>query len=105
IMSCSAWQVLFMTVPLLTSYPSYPTVFLFISPHPPPRPTLFPYTTLFRSEFWTKVINLEALAEAGTIAPTDPDLFTVVDDGEEGWEIVRKFYDLPQMGEPVSKAD
>src|SRR5690606_7964228 len=34
---------------------------------------------LFGAEFWTKVINLEALAEAGTIAPTDPDLFSVVD--------------------------
>ncbi|NMA97384.1 MAG: LOG family protein [Phyllobacteriaceae bacterium] len=60
---------------------------------------------LFGKEFWSKVINLEALAEAGTIAPTDPDLFAVVDEAEEGWEIVRKFYDLPKMGEPIYKAD
>src|SRR5205085_8566434 len=27
-----------------------PSLFFFISPHPPPRSTLFPYTTLFRSQ-------------------------------------------------------
>jgi uncharacterized protein (TIGR00730 family) len=60
---------------------------------------------LFGREFWTKVINLDALAEAGTIAPTDPDLFSVVDTADEGWDVVRKFYDLPLMGEPVFQAD
>lgn len=57
---------------------------------------------LFGKDFWNKVINLEALAEAGTIAPTDPDLFSVVDDAEEGWAIVRKFYDLPETVEGIS---
>lgn len=55
---------------------------------------------LFGKEFWTKVINLDALAEAGTIAPTDPDLFSVVDSADEGWDVVRKFYELPDLGEP-----
>lgn len=49
---------------------------------------------LFGKDFWTRVINLEALAEAGTIAPTDPDLFTVVDTADEGWDVVRRFYKL-----------
>jgi hypothetical protein len=53
---------------------------------------------LFGAEFWGRVINFEALAEAGTIAPTDPQLFNIVDSAEEGWEIVRKFYDLPSSG-------
>ncbi|GHA31725.1 3-isopropylmalate dehydrogenase [Devosia pacifica] len=52
---------------------------------------------LFGAEFWGKVINLEALAEAGTIAPTDPDLFTIVDSAEEGWAVVRKAYNLPEV--------
>lgn len=56
---------------------------------------------LFGAEFWTKVINLEALAEAGTIAPTDPDLFTVVDTAEQGWAVVQKHYNLPTVGEPT----
>ena len=60
---------------------------------------------LFGKEFWTKVINLEALAEAGTISPTDPDLFSLVDSADEGWDIVRQFYNLPIMGEPVGQAD
>ncbi|KKC38220.1 hypothetical protein WH87_11560 [Devosia epidermidihirudinis] len=52
---------------------------------------------LFGAEFWSKVINFEALAEAGTIAPTDPELFSIVDTAEEGWEVIRKFYDLPEV--------
>jgi uncharacterized protein (TIGR00730 family) len=54
---------------------------------------------LFGAEFWRKVINFEALAEAGTIAPTDPGLFSIVDSAEEGWAVIRKFYDLPDIGE------
>ena len=53
---------------------------------------------LFGAEFWRKVINFEALAEAGTIAPTDPGLFTIVDSAEEGWAVIRQFYDLPDVG-------
>jgi uncharacterized protein (TIGR00730 family) len=60
---------------------------------------------LFGRDFWTKVINLEALAEAGTISPDDPNLFTVVDTADEGWDIVRRFYDLADLGEPVAVAD
>jgi len=53
---------------------------------------------LFGTEFWGKVINFEALAEAGTIAPTDPSLFSIVDSAEAGWDVIRKFYDLPDLG-------
>ncbi len=52
---------------------------------------------LFGIEFWKRIIDFEALAEAGTIAPDDPDLFTVVDSAEEGWEVVRRHYDLPKV--------
>lgn len=58
---------------------------------------------LFGAEFWGKVIDFAALAEAGTIAPTDPDLFSIVDTAEEGWDIVRTFYGLP-AGESVIAA-
>ena len=54
---------------------------------------------LFGAEFWGKVINFEALAEAGTIAPTDPQLFTIVDTAEEGWDVIRQFYNLPEVDE------
>tara|TARA_R110002124_G_scaffold63783_4_gene174703 strand:+ start:10993 stop:11853 length:861 start_codon:yes stop_codon:yes gene_type:complete len=54
---------------------------------------------LFGKNFWGKVIHLEALAEAGTISPGDLELFNVVDTAEEGWDIVRKFYNLPEIDE------
>jgi hypothetical protein len=50
---------------------------------------------LFGIEFWNRVINFDALVEAGTIAPEDPELFTVVDSAEAGWDVVRDFYHLP----------
>ena len=52
---------------------------------------------LFGMEFWNKVINFQALAEAGTISPEDAELFTVVDSAEEGWAVVQKFYNLPDV--------
>ena len=53
---------------------------------------------LFGKEFWRGVINFEALAEAGTISPDDPYLFTVVDSAEEAWDVVRAHYNLPELG-------
>jgi len=52
---------------------------------------------LFGKEFWGRVINFEALAEAGTIGPEDPGLFSTVDSAEEGWEVVRQHYKLPEI--------
>ncbi len=49
---------------------------------------------LYGKEFWTKVVNFEALADEGTIAHSDLDLFHFVETAEEGWEIVRAAYDL-----------
>lgn len=52
---------------------------------------------LFGGDFWSRAINLEALEEEGTISPGDTDLFNIVDSAEEGWEIVRKHYNLPEI--------
>ncbi|MDD9910027.1 MAG: LOG family protein [Ahrensia sp.] len=49
---------------------------------------------LFGKQFWERVINIEALAEEGTIAPDDPDLFTIVDTAEQGWSLVSSYYGL-----------
>lgn len=53
---------------------------------------------LFGKDFWSRVINLEALAEEGTISPDDVKLFTIVDTADEAWEIVRRTYNLPEIG-------
>lgn len=52
---------------------------------------------LFGGKFWNRAINLEALEEEGTISPGDTDLFTIVDTAEEGWEVVRQHYNLPEI--------
>ncbi|WP_380055263.1 TIGR00730 family Rossman fold protein [Falsihalocynthiibacter sp. SS001] len=43
---------------------------------------------LFGKEFWQKIINWEALADAGTISEKDLDLFRFVDTAAEAIEII-----------------
>ncbi|MDX3901694.1 MAG: TIGR00730 family Rossman fold protein [Sphingobium sp.] len=53
---------------------------------------------LFGKEFWTRVVDFQALAEEGVISPSDLNLFTWVETAQEGWEAVRAFYhdgDMP----------
>ena len=45
---------------------------------------------LFGRDFWHRIVNWQALAEAGTISPGDLDLFSFVETAEEGWEIIRR---------------
>jgi uncharacterized protein (TIGR00730 family) len=47
---------------------------------------------LFGSEFWHRIINFEALAEFGTIAPDDLDLISFVDTADDAWRIIGEFY-------------
>jgi uncharacterized protein (TIGR00730 family) len=52
---------------------------------------------LFGKSFWDRALNLKVLEEEGTISPGDSELFTTVDTAEEGWDVVRDFYDLPKV--------
>jgi uncharacterized protein (TIGR00730 family) len=47
---------------------------------------------MFGAEFWRKVINFEALAEFGTIAPEDVELIQFVDTAKEAFDIVKAYY-------------
>jgi uncharacterized protein (TIGR00730 family) len=49
---------------------------------------------LFGRQFWERLVNWQALAEAGTISPEDLELFHYVETAEEGWEIVKKAYGI-----------
>ena len=49
---------------------------------------------LFGKEFWKNAINMEFLAEQGTIGPDDTDLIHIVDDAEEAWAVIKAHYDL-----------
>ncbi|MDP1732370.1 MAG: LOG family protein [Devosia sp.] len=52
---------------------------------------------MFGRNFWDRALNLEVLEEEGTVSPGDTDLFTVVDTADEGWEVIREFYNLPHI--------
>jgi len=43
---------------------------------------------IYGREYWNKVINLDALVDAGTISPDDRDLFCFVDSPEEGFQVL-----------------
>ncbi len=47
---------------------------------------------LLGKEFWSKVINVEALADYGVISAKDPHVFEVADTAQEAWNIIAKFY-------------
>ncbi|MGC2197618.1 MAG: TIGR00730 family Rossman fold protein [Terriglobales bacterium] len=44
---------------------------------------------IYGSEYWNKLINFQAMIDAGTIAATDLDLFKIVDTPEQGFEVLR----------------
>jgi len=43
---------------------------------------------LFGREFWDRVVNFEALVDAGTIGSEDLDLFRFVETAEEAWALI-----------------
>ena len=49
---------------------------------------------LFGREFWSRIINFDALVEEGVIGPEDTKLFHWVETAEEGWAKIVAFYDL-----------
>ncbi|MCA0256680.1 MAG: LOG family protein [Proteobacteria bacterium] len=49
---------------------------------------------LFGEAFWRKIINFDALAEFGSIAPEDVDLIHFAETAEDGWKIVRHYYGI-----------
>jgi uncharacterized protein (TIGR00730 family) len=55
---------------------------------------------VYGKEYWNRVLNLEALADSGTISPEDVNGFTMVDTPEEAFEVLKegltKFHLQPQ---------
>ena len=46
---------------------------------------------LFGTEFWTKLVDFELLAEMGLIADDDLDLIHFSDTAEEAWDFIRSW--------------
>ena len=45
---------------------------------------------MYGKEYWSRVINIDALIEWGTISPDDKDLYRIVDSPEEAFELLRR---------------
>lgn len=50
---------------------------------------------MFGREFWSRIVNFEAMAEEGTINREDLDLFRWCETADEAWGHITRFYDLP----------
>lgn len=49
---------------------------------------------LFGKDFWTRVVDFEAIAEEGTISKKDLDLFRWCETAEDAWDHIADFYKL-----------
>ncbi|OGS49706.1 MAG: lysine decarboxylase [Erythrobacter sp. RIFCSPHIGHO2_12_FULL_63_10] len=49
---------------------------------------------LFGKEFWSRVVNFDALAEEGTVSPKDLELFHWCETAEDAWCHIADFYEL-----------
>src|SRR3954470_18206702 len=45
---------------------------------------------MYGTEYWSRVLNLQAMADAGTISPNDIHLFKMVDTPEEGFQFLKE---------------
>jgi uncharacterized protein (TIGR00730 family) len=48
---------------------------------------------LFGRDFWDAIVDWQALADAGTIAPEDLGLFRYVETGSEAWDYIERWYE------------
>jgi uncharacterized protein (TIGR00730 family) len=48
---------------------------------------------LFGREFWSRVVDFEALVDEGVIAPHDLDIFHWCESAQEAWAFVQRFYE------------
>jgi predicted Rossmann-fold nucleotide-binding protein len=62
---------------------------------------------LYGTKYWRRVVNFEALAEYGTIAPEDLRLFHEADDPQSALRILQegltKYYLVPEAAAPESE--
>jgi uncharacterized protein (TIGR00730 family) len=61
---------------------------------------------IYGSEYWNKIINLQAFVDAGTVSPEDLDLFKIADNPEEAFEFLRIGLASHHLGDtPKKKAE
>ena len=47
---------------------------------------------LFREAWWRRIVNFEAMAEAGMIAPEDLEIFDFVESADAACDLIDAFY-------------
>jgi len=55
---------------------------------------------IYGSEYWKKIVNFEAMADAGTISPQDLELFKMSDSPEESFEFLKEGLTKYHLGAP-----
>jgi uncharacterized protein (TIGR00730 family) len=62
---------------------------------------------VYGKEYWNSVLNLQALADAGTISPEDVNGFTMVDTPEEAFQVLKeeltKYHLQPQQAKQTAE--
>jgi uncharacterized protein (TIGR00730 family) len=56
---------------------------------------------LFGRDYWSRVVNFDAMVEEGVISPHDLDLLHWTEDAEEAWDFVSRFYEENPHPMPV----
>jgi uncharacterized protein (TIGR00730 family) len=59
---------------------------------------------IYGREYWNRVVNFQALVDAGTISSEDLDLFKMVDSPQEGFEFLRDGLTRYHLGEQPKRA-
>jgi uncharacterized protein (TIGR00730 family) len=63
---------------------------------------------IYGSDYWKKIVNFEAMVDAGVIAATDLDLFKMFDSPEESFEFLKegltKYHLAPQQAKRTGEA-
>jgi len=58
---------------------------------------------IYGSSYWKKIINFDAMVDAGVIAPPDLDLFKMSDSPEESFEFLKDGLTKYHLGQPQTK--
>src|SRR6202161_4035301 len=58
---------------------------------------------IYGSDYWKKIVNFEALADAGVISPEDLNLFKMSDSPEESFEFLKEGLTRYHLGQQPSK--
>ncbi|MGB9071234.1 MAG: TIGR00730 family Rossman fold protein [Terriglobales bacterium] len=58
---------------------------------------------IYGSEYWKKIVNFEAMVDAGVISPQDLDLFKIADSPEESFEFLKVGLTKYHLGPPPKR--